>query len=94
MTHPYAVKDISVREYPDIQVWLDNVVKLPILLIPEESVRHPHLGTFCHGQVFDFPTHIAKGQPIVIPLLAKCNLNTELHFDIVYLLKTPNEQIH
>ena len=42
-THPDAVEDIAVGKDSDVQVRLDNVVKLCLLLIPEESVRHPDL---------------------------------------------------
>ena len=42
-THPDAVENISHRKDPDIQVRLNNPMELYILLIPEESVWHPHL---------------------------------------------------
>jgi hypothetical protein len=42
-TYPDAVEDVAVREDPDVQVGLDNVVELALLLVPEEGVWHPHL---------------------------------------------------
>ena len=78
--YTYAVKDIPIGEDPHIQIRLDNIIKLCFLLIPEKSVRHPHLGPFCHGQVFHFSTHITKCKSIVILLLSKSNLNAELKF--------------
>ena len=40
---PDAVEDVAIGEDSDIQVWLDDVVKLCLLLISEECVRHPDL---------------------------------------------------
>ena len=92
--YPYTVEDISIREDPDVQVWLNYLVEFCILLVPEESVRHPHFGPLCHGQVFDLPPHVVECQTVIVPLLAKSNLNAELHLHIVYLLKAAHKQVH
>ena len=44
---PYsdAVENVPIRKYSNIKVRLYYVVELRLLLISEESVRHPHLGT-------------------------------------------------
>ena len=41
--YPDAVEDVTVRKDSDVQVRLDDVVKLCLLLISEECVRHPNL---------------------------------------------------
>ena len=42
---PDAVQHIAVREYPNIEVWLNDIVKLSVLLVPEKRIRHPDLQT-------------------------------------------------
>ena len=42
---PDAVEDIAVREDPHIEVWLNYIVELPVLLVPEKRIRHPDLQT-------------------------------------------------
>ncbi len=48
---PDAVQDVPVGIDPDVQVGLDDVVKLSIFFIPEEGVRHPDLAGVRQGQV-------------------------------------------
>ena len=43
LAYPNAVEYVSVGEDPDVEVWLDDVVELALLLVPEEGVWHPHL---------------------------------------------------
>ena len=50
---PDAVKDVSVWKNSDVKIWLNDVVELAVLLVPEEGVRHPDLPRISHGQVFD-----------------------------------------
>jgi hypothetical protein len=50
---PNAVEDVSVWKNSDIKIWLNDVVELAVLLVPEEGVRHPDLSRISHGQVFD-----------------------------------------
>ena len=78
--------------YSNIKIGLDNVVELPILLIPKEGVRHPDLVAVGHGEVLDLAAEVVKLQPVVIPLLSEGDLDTELHLDIVDLLKAPDHQ--
>ena len=50
---PDTVENISIREDPDIKVRSEDLMESSNLLIPEESVRHPHLAGICQGQVAD-----------------------------------------
>ena len=92
ITHPDAIENISIRMYSNIKIGLDNIVELPILLIPEEGVRHPDLLTVRHGQVLDLPVQVIKLQPVVVPLLSEGDLDTELHLHIVNLLEAADKQ--
>ena len=50
---PDTVENISIREDPDIKVRSEDLMESSNLLIPEESVRHPHLAGIRQGQVPD-----------------------------------------
>ncbi len=50
---PDAVQNVPIREDPDVQVWLYDVVELPVLLVAEEGVRHPDLAGVGQGQVLN-----------------------------------------
>ena len=39
---PYAVEDVSVWEYPNVDVGHQDVVKPTLLLVSEECVWHPN----------------------------------------------------
>ena len=92
ITHPDTIENISIRMYSNIKIGLDNVVELPILLIPEEGVWHPDLVAVSHGEVLDLAPKIIKLQPVVIPLLSEGDLDTELHLDVIDLLEAPDHQ--
>ena len=49
---PDAVQNVSVGKDSDVEVWLDDVVELAVLLVPEKRVRHPDLAGIRQGQVF------------------------------------------
>ena len=38
---PDAVEHVTVREYPDVEIGSQNIVKISDLLISKESVWHP-----------------------------------------------------
>ncbi len=48
---PDAVQNVPVGKHPDVQVWLYDVVELPVLLVAEEGVGHPDLAGVSQGQV-------------------------------------------
>ena len=52
---PYAVEYVPVWKYPDVEVWLNDVVELAVLLVSEEGVRHPNLAGVLEGEVLDSP---------------------------------------
>ena len=109
-SHPNTVENIAIGKNSDIQVWLDDVVEFAFFFISEECVRHPHLeqwvnsqdhvglvghlATICHGQVLDLPTPVVESKSVIVPLLPEGDLDTELHLDIINLLKAPDIQIH
>ena len=50
-TSPDAVEDVSVGEYPDVEVGEDDVVEGALLLVPEERVGHPQLPRVAQREV-------------------------------------------
>ena len=50
---PDAVEDVAVWEDPDVEVGGEDVVELPDLLVPEESVWHPDLADVRQGEILD-----------------------------------------
>ena len=52
MFSPDAVEDFSVGKNSDVNVWNDDLVLSRLLLVPEESVRHPNLGRVSQSQIF------------------------------------------
>lgn len=52
---PDAVKNDPIRMYPDVEVGHDDVVKLTLLLVREEQVRHPNSGGVRQRQVAQLP---------------------------------------
>ena len=91
-THPDAIENITIWVNSDIEVWLDDIVKLSLLFIPEERIRHPDFGAVGHCEVLDLAPHIIIFEPVVVPLLPESDLDTEFHLDIIYFLETPHKQ--
>ena len=75
---PYAVENVSIGVDPDVQVRLDDFVKLAVFLVSEKGVWHPDFFRICHRQVLDSSIHVVESQSIVIPLLSKRYLHTVL----------------
>ena len=48
---PDAVEDVAIREYPDVDIVDEDVVKVASLLVPEECVRHPNLLRVSQGEI-------------------------------------------
>ena len=48
---PDAVEDVAIREDSDVDIINEDVVEVPGLLVPEESVRHPDLLRVSESQV-------------------------------------------
>ena len=48
---PYAVENVSVWVDPDVQVGLDDVVKVSILFIAKKCIWHPNLPGIGKSQV-------------------------------------------
>ena len=42
---PDAIQHIAVREDPDVEVGLNDIVKFSVFFIPEKRIRHPNLQT-------------------------------------------------
>ena len=49
--YPDAVKDVTIREDPDVHIVDENVVKMASLLVPKECVRHPNLLWVSQGEI-------------------------------------------
>ena len=48
---PDAVQNIPIRVDSDVEIGSENVVEGTNLLVPEESIRHPHLTSISQSQV-------------------------------------------
>ena len=52
---PDTIENIAIGEHSDIQIWRENGVEPPDLLVPEEGVGHPDLAGVRHCEIFDLP---------------------------------------
>ena len=50
---PYTVQNIAIRKDSDVEVWLNNVVKLTVFLVPKKGVGHPDFPGVRQSEVFD-----------------------------------------
>ena len=65
---PDAVQDITVREDPHIKVGLNDIMELPVLLIPEKRVRHPDLEIFINKTATSYlsPSSITLSFSVIV----------------------------
>lgn len=50
---PNTVEDVSIGKDSNVYIGHENIVKPSFLLVPEESIWHPHFTSIRHGEVFD-----------------------------------------
>lgn len=74
MCLPYAVEDFSVGVYAQQDIWHDDVVEVPLLLVREEQVRLPDLVRVREREVADPAVLVVELQNNFIQLYSELKL--------------------